>query len=64
MSFGEGGRLSQTWQGLIVPHQGEATYYMRISRLYNGPFRWPPPTLSGLDVPEISVPPAPALPRR
>lgn len=34
--------LRQEWLGLEVPEQGEATYYMRMTRYTQGPFYWPP----------------------
>ena len=39
--------LRQTWRGLVVPEQGEATYYFRMERGNRGPFLWPPPALAG-----------------
>jgi tetratricopeptide (TPR) repeat protein len=50
VSFGSSRHLSQTWKGLIAPSTGDATYYIRISRLYSGPFVWPPARATGLDV--------------
>jgi tetratricopeptide (TPR) repeat protein len=41
VDFPGAGGLSQTWQGLVVPDQGEATYYMRMQRWNPGPFVWP-----------------------
>lgn len=38
--------LRQTWRGLEVPAQGEATYYFRMQRWNNGPFDWPPPAIA------------------
>ena len=38
--------LRQQWHGLVVPAQGEATYYMRMERYNPGPFTWPPPALA------------------
>lgn len=34
--------LRQTWQNLVVPESGEATYYIRMLRWNPGPFTWPP----------------------
>ena len=34
--------LRQEWRGLVVPAQGEATYYYRMLQQNNGPFTWPP----------------------
>ena len=51
--------LKQMWHGLVVPPQGEATYYMRMQRWNPGPFDWPPP---GAQVPNgSSTQPAPAM---
>jgi tetratricopeptide (TPR) repeat protein len=38
--------LRQTWRGLEVPAQGEATYYFRMQRWNSGPFDWPPPAVA------------------
>ncbi len=38
--------LRQTWRGLDVPAQGEATYYFRMQRWNSGPFDWPPPAVA------------------
>jgi hypothetical protein len=38
--------LQQQWHGLVVPTQGEATYYIRMQRWNSGPFDWPPPALA------------------
>lgn len=38
--------VEQTWRGLVVPDEGEATYYFRMQRWNNGPFDWPPPTIA------------------
>ena len=38
--------LQQEWRDLVVPEQGEATYYMRVQRGRNGPFQWPPPAMT------------------
>jgi tetratricopeptide (TPR) repeat protein len=38
--------IRQTWRGVIVPDQGEATYYVRMQRWNNGPYDWPPPALA------------------
>lgn len=32
--------LRQTWRGLVVPADGEATYYIRMQRWNPGPFDW------------------------
>ncbi len=42
VSFPESGNLSQSWRGLDVPENGEATYYYRMNRWWPGPFDWPP----------------------
>lgn len=34
----------QTWNNIVVPASGEATYYLRMSAYTPGPFNWPPPT--------------------
>ena len=41
--------LKQTWRGLDVPAQGEATYYFRMQRWNTGPFDWPPPAVAQAD---------------
>ncbi len=41
-----GADVYQTWRGLVVPEHGEATYYMRMQRWNEGPFNWPPATLT------------------
>jgi tetratricopeptide (TPR) repeat protein len=38
--------LRQTWRDIVVPNQGEATYYFRMQRWNPGPFIWPPPALA------------------
>jgi tetratricopeptide (TPR) repeat protein len=38
--------LQQTWRGIEVPAEGEATYYFRVQRWNNGPFDWPPAALA------------------
>jgi tetratricopeptide (TPR) repeat protein len=38
--------LRQQWHGLVVPPEGEATYYMRMNRYNPGPFNWPPASIS------------------
>jgi tetratricopeptide (TPR) repeat protein len=38
--------LEQRWRGIVVPDQGEATYYFRMQRWNCGPFDWPPPALA------------------
>lgn len=40
VTFADG--VQQSWRGLVVPKQGDATYYMRMSRWRPGPFDWPP----------------------
>jgi hypothetical protein len=45
VSFPEIGNLQQSWRGLVVPPQGEATYYYRMNRWWPGPFEWPPAPL-------------------
>jgi tetratricopeptide (TPR) repeat protein len=39
--------LSQTWRDLVVPEQGEETYYMHMEPFNGGPFYWPPPAMAG-----------------
>jgi len=41
-----GGDLRQTWRNLVVPDNGEQTYYFRMQRWNEGPFDWPPPTIA------------------
>lgn len=41
--------LEQTWRGLEVPEEGEATYYFHMHRFNPGPFEWPPPALVGVE---------------
>ncbi len=48
--------LRQTWRGLVVPDQGEATYYIRMER-FGHAHTWPPPAVAGED------PGLPPLPR-
>jgi hypothetical protein len=38
--------VRQTWRGLVVPEQGEATYYIRMERR-NQTHVWPPPAVGG-----------------
>jgi tetratricopeptide (TPR) repeat protein len=38
--------LRQTWRGLVVPPEGEATYYFHMQRYNPGPFNWPPPAMT------------------
>jgi tetratricopeptide (TPR) repeat protein len=40
--------VRQQWRNLIVPEQGEATYYFRMQRHNPGPFEWPPQALAGI----------------
>ncbi len=42
VSFPDAGGLQQSWRGLVVPDQGDATYYYRMNRWWPGPFDWPP----------------------
>ncbi len=42
VSFPDAGALQQSWRGLIVPEQGDVTYYYRMNRWWPGPFEWPP----------------------
>lgn len=42
--------LEQTWRGLVVPADGEATYYFRMQRWNNGPFDWPPPAMANNNI--------------
>jgi len=46
--------LRQQWRGLVIPAQGEATYYIRMQRWNPGPFDWPPPALA--DTQSLSSP--------
>ncbi len=39
--------LRQTWRGIEVPAEGEATYYFRMQRWNSGPFDWPPAAAQG-----------------
>ena len=41
--------MRQTWNGLVVPDTGEATYYLRIERFTPGPYNWPPPAMAKAD---------------
>jgi hypothetical protein len=41
--------LRQTWRGITVPSQGEATYYIRMQRWNSGPFDWPPPAMAQVE---------------
>jgi len=43
--------LMQTWYGLDVPPDGEATYYFRMQRYNPGPFTWPPPKIAAAAAP-------------
>lgn len=47
VSFPQMGGLQQSWRGLIVPPQGEVTYYMRMNRWWPGPFDWSAQMLHG-----------------
>ena len=38
--------LSESWRDLVVPEEGEATYYFHIQPYNTGPFYWPPPVLA------------------
>jgi hypothetical protein len=40
--------IRQEWRQLVVPEQGEATYYFRMQRHNPGPFDWPPPALASV----------------
>lgn len=42
VAFPQVGNLQQSWRGLIAPERGEATYYVRMNRWWEGPFDWPP----------------------
>jgi tetratricopeptide (TPR) repeat protein len=35
----------QTWHGIYAPFQGDATYFIHMSRWTNGEHTWPPPAL-------------------
>jgi len=50
--------LRQTWRGLVVPDQGEATYYIRMER-FNHAHTWPPPAVAGPVAGEDPGPPPP-----
>ena len=39
--------VRQEWRGLVVPAEGEATYYFRMQRGNPGPFQWPPLGFAG-----------------
>lgn len=39
--------LYQTWRNIVVPDQGDVTYYFRMQRWSSGPFDWPPPAIAG-----------------
>ncbi|MGN6506807.1 MAG: hypothetical protein ACTHM6_14730 [Tepidisphaeraceae bacterium] len=51
VSFPIVGGLQQTWQGLAVPSQGDATYYFRMNRWLPGPFVWPPAAVAKISSP-------------
>jgi tetratricopeptide (TPR) repeat protein len=38
--------IAQSWRDLVVPEDGEVTYYFHIQPHNPGPFYWPPPPLS------------------
>jgi tetratricopeptide (TPR) repeat protein len=38
--------VKQTWRDMVVPDEGEATYYFRMQRWNPGPFQWPPPAIA------------------
>lgn len=40
--------LYQTWRNIVVPENGDATYYLRMQRWNSGPRDWPPPSLAGV----------------
>jgi tetratricopeptide (TPR) repeat protein len=40
--------IRQEWRQLVVPDEGEATYYFRMQRHNPGPFEWPPPALASV----------------
>jgi hypothetical protein len=46
VAFPHTGGLRQSWQDIVVPKTGEATYYIRMQRY--GPIErvWPPPGLA------------------
>jgi tetratricopeptide (TPR) repeat protein len=41
--------LRQTWRNIVVPLQGEATYYFRMQRYARNEHEWPPPALAGVE---------------
>ena len=49
ISFGSNHRLSQTWRGIVVPEDGDATYFIRISPTTTGERDWPPPKFAGAE---------------
>lgn len=53
------GYEKQSWRGLTVPEQGEATYYFRMNRYMNGVRQWPPPSVAP-PPPVASADPSPA----
>ena len=49
VEFPNAAGLKQTWQNIVVPARGEATYYLRMQRWANNLNEWPPPSLAGAD---------------
>jgi hypothetical protein len=39
-------RVRQVWHNLVIPPNGEATYYLRMQRWASGPYDWPPPAIN------------------
>jgi hypothetical protein len=39
--------MYQTWRNIVVPEQGDATYYFRMQRFKSGSYDWPPPAIAG-----------------
>jgi tetratricopeptide (TPR) repeat protein len=62
VTFPTYGGQRQVWHGLVIPPDGEVTFYVRMHRYEANEQAWPPPTLTGW--PETAPPPAgpPATP--
>jgi tetratricopeptide (TPR) repeat protein len=45
--FPQSAGMRQTWRDVVVPTDGEATYYMRMQRWTSGEHVWPPAALAG-----------------
>jgi len=46
VSFPHSADIRQTWNHIVVPASGEATYYLRMQRWTNGYHDWPPPAMA------------------